>query len=97
MDHQKIKELISSYHDGELDETQRKMIERILKMRSLFRRKPIEDTKLALLEIIHLMDSDMAYDTLEPLVTGSSGKLRKAAEVALKKVKDADRDDPDHQ
>jgi hypothetical protein len=78
-------------------QTQRKMIERVFKMRSLFRRKPIEDTKIALLEIIHLMDSDVAYDTLEPLVTGSSGKLRKAAEAALKKVKDADRNDPDHQ
>ncbi len=30
MDHQKIKELISSYHDGELDDAQRKMIERHL-------------------------------------------------------------------
>lgn len=27
MDHQKIKELISSYHDGELDEEQKKTVE----------------------------------------------------------------------
>ncbi|MDH4257755.1 MAG: zf-HC2 domain-containing protein [Candidatus Aminicenantes bacterium] len=30
MDHQKIKELISSYHDGELDEAQKKRVERHL-------------------------------------------------------------------
>ncbi len=30
MDHQKIKELISSYHDGELDSDQRKMVEKHL-------------------------------------------------------------------
>jgi hypothetical protein len=27
MDHQKIKELISPYHDGELDEVQKKLVE----------------------------------------------------------------------
>jgi predicted anti-sigma-YlaC factor YlaD len=30
MDHQKIKELISSYYDGELDEEQKKLVERHL-------------------------------------------------------------------
>jgi predicted anti-sigma-YlaC factor YlaD len=39
MDHQKIKELISSYYDGELDEEQKKLVERHLEECSECRRE----------------------------------------------------------
>jgi hypothetical protein len=71
---------------------QRKMTEKIFRMRSLFRRKSIEDTKIALTEIIHLMQPDVSLEVLEAVTSKSSGKLRRAARAALKKVKDANRD-----
>lgn len=70
---------------------QLKVIRALLKMRGFLKRRSIEDTKLALLEIIHLMDQDVAFDVLDLLVSSASGKLAKAAKAAQKKVRDADR------
>jgi hypothetical protein len=67
------------------------VIREVLKMRGFLRRRSIEDTKIALLEIIHLMDQNIAFDVLDLLVNSSSGKLAKAARAAQKKVRDADR------
>jgi hypothetical protein len=70
---------------------QMQAIRTILKMRAFLRRRPIEDTKIALIEIMHLMDQDVAFEVLDVLVDNSSGKISKAARATLKKVRDADR------
>ncbi len=65
---------------------QRRVIEAILKSRSLFKRKPMDDTKAALIELAHLMDPEVAEDCLRWLSKHSSGKLRQAAKTTLGKV-----------
>jgi HEAT repeat protein len=72
---------------------QRDVLGAIFKMRSFLRRRPIEDPKIALIEIMHLMDHDVALQTLDYLVNSSSGKTGKAAKNALKKVRDENRVD----
>ncbi len=58
----------------------------ILKVRPLIRRRDAEDTKIALVEIAHLLDPAMAEELLEHLIEHSSGRLRKAAQTALKRI-----------
>lgn len=65
---------------------QRRVIEAILKSRSLFKRKPTDDTKAAITELAHLMDPEVADDSLRWLSKHSSGKLRQAAKTTLEKV-----------
>ena len=72
---------------------QLEMIKSILKMRRFFRRGPLEDTKVSLVEIMHLMNREIAIPELEHLCDHASGRIRKAAMTALKKVDDEDRVD----
>lgn len=72
---------------------QMQVIRAVLKMRGFLRRKHIEDTKSTLVEIMHLMDPDTAFEALDMLVNTASGKLAKSARTALKKVRNADRTD----
>jgi HEAT repeat protein len=65
---------------------QRRVIEAILKSRSLFKRKPMDDTKAAVTELAHLMDPEVAADCLRWLSKHSSGKLKQAARTTLEKV-----------
>jgi len=65
---------------------QRRVIEAILKSRSLFKRKPMDDTKAALTELAHLMDPEVAGECLRWLSKHSSGKLKQAAKTTLAKV-----------
>lgn len=69
---------------------QKRIIEAILKMRSFFKRKPIEDTKASLIEILHLMEEDVAGEALHRLLTRSSGRLRDLAEAVARKVSNGD-------
>jgi hypothetical protein len=71
---------------------QLEMIKSILKMRRFFRRSPLEDTKASLVEIMHLLNREIAVPELERLCERASGRIRKAAETALKKVDDEDSD-----
>jgi hypothetical protein len=69
---------------------QSEMIKNILRMKRFFKRGPLEDTKVSLIELMHLMDRETSIRELERLCEHSSGRLRKAAEAALKKVDDED-------
>jgi HEAT repeat protein len=69
---------------------QQKVIRSILKVRRFFKRKPLEDTKAALAEILHLMNREIALVELRNLCEKSSGKIRKAAGSALEKMRDED-------
>jgi len=69
---------------------QLEMIKSILKMRRFFKRKPLEDTKVSLIEIMHLMNREIAVPELEHICEHASGRIRKAAETALMKVDDED-------
>lgn len=69
---------------------QLEMIKSILKARRFFKRKPLEDTKVSLVEIMHLMNKEVALPELERICDHASGRIRKAAEIALKKVDDED-------
>jgi HEAT repeat protein len=69
---------------------QSEMIKGILKTRRFFKRKPLEDTKVSLIEIMHLMNREIAVPELEHMCEHASGRIRKAAETALKKVDDED-------
>jgi tetratricopeptide (TPR) repeat protein len=65
---------------------QQEVIRSIMKMRRFFKRGPLEDTKISLLEVIHLMDRETALDEIERARHTSSGRIRKAAETALEKI-----------
>ncbi len=67
---------------------QSEMIKSILKSRRFFKRNPLEDTKVSLIEIMHLMNTGIAVPELEYICAHASGRIRKAAETALKKVDD---------
>jgi HEAT repeat protein len=67
---------------------QLEMMKSILNMRRFFKRKSLEDTKLSLIEIMHLMNREVAIPELERMCDRSSGKIQKAAETTLKKVDD---------
>jgi hypothetical protein len=77
-------------------DAQEEVILAIFRMRGLFRRKAFDDTKAALVEIIHLMDQDVAGDCLEQLADHSSGKLKRAAENALRKIDNAQTSKREH-
>jgi HEAT repeat protein len=70
---------------------QRRAIQAVFGMKALFKKKPLEDTKLSLIEIMHLMNQEVASEMLGKMIAKSSGKLRKAAEAALEKVNRADK------
>ena len=72
---------------------QQRVIDAIFRMRSFFRRKPIDDTKAALIEITHLMNNRVAQESLGWLAKHSSGRLRQSAKTVLKKVKHDGRTD----
>jgi len=65
---------------------QRRVIEDILKSKRLFKRGPLDDTKAAVTELMHLMDPEVAGDCLRWLSRHSSGKLKQAARTTLAKV-----------
>jgi hypothetical protein len=60
----------------------------ILRLRSFFKRKAVEEIKIALIEVMHLMDPDVVYDLLKQMEEGSSRNVRRAARIALRKVRD---------
>jgi hypothetical protein len=68
---------------------QRRLMEAVLDKRSLFGRGRVEDTKLVLLDVAHLMDPEVSIEVLGRLAERASGRIRKAAEEALRKVEDA--------
>ena len=70
---------------------QRRVIEAVFKTRSLFKRKPMDDTKAALVELSHLMDPEVADDCLSWLGKHSSGRLRQATKEVLAKVNHGNR------
>ena len=65
---------------------QRDVIRGITGMRRFFKRGPLEDTKMSLIEIMHLMDRDTALDELSRLSESYSGRMLKAVESALEKA-----------
>jgi HEAT repeat protein len=67
---------------------QQRVIDAVFRMRRFFRRRPMDDTKAALLEIMHLMNEHVTQESLGWLVKHSSGRLRQSAKTALKKVND---------
>jgi hypothetical protein len=69
---------------------QQQVISSILRMRRFFKRKPLEDTKASLVEVMHLMDREIAVAELSRICERSSGRIRKSAETALEKVDDED-------
>jgi HEAT repeat protein len=69
---------------------QQEVIKSIMGMRRLLKRKPLEDTKISLIEVMHLMDEDTAVTELRHLCSGGSGRIRKAAQAALEKVNHED-------
>ena len=70
---------------------QRRVIHAVFTMKRLLKKKPVEDTKAALIEIMHLMNAEVASEILGKIAAKSSGKLRKAVEAALEKVNRVDR------
>jgi HEAT repeat protein len=69
---------------------QQEVIRGITRMRRFFKRNPLEDTKMALVEIMHLMDKDTAFHELSRMCESCSGKILKAAEATLEKVNHED-------
>jgi HEAT repeat protein len=67
---------------------QRQIMLTILRLRSFFKRKAVEEIKIALIEVMHLMDPDVVYDLLKQMEEGSSRNVRRAARIALRKVRD---------
>jgi hypothetical protein len=67
---------------------QQDVIRSLMRMRRFLKRKPLEDTKAALIEIMHLFDADVAEQELDRICAKSSGRIRKAAEAALEKIND---------
>jgi hypothetical protein len=72
-------------------DAQSEIILSIFRMRRFFKRRPIEDTKTALIEILHLMNEETALAALQDLINSSSAKIRKAAENAMRKVRHVSR------
>jgi HEAT repeat protein len=72
---------------------QLEMIKSILKMKRFFKRKPLEDTKISLMEVMHLMHRETVVPELERVCDHGAGRIRKAAETAMKKMVDEERDD----
>jgi hypothetical protein len=70
---------------------QHKVITKIMQTRRFFKRKPLENTKIALVEILHLMDSEVAMSELRRIRDRCSGAIKKAAGTALEKIRDEQR------
>ena len=62
---------------------QRQVIQAVFGMKNLFNKKPAEDTKIALGEIMHLMHKDVAREILKKTLARASGGVRKTLESAL--------------
>lgn len=58
----------------------------ILKVRRFIGRRDIEDTKVALMEIAHLLDNEALIKLLHEIAERSSGRLNRAAQNALKRI-----------
>ncbi|MFH1314573.1 MAG: HEAT repeat domain-containing protein [Candidatus Eisenbacteria bacterium] len=65
---------------------QKQIIQAVFGMRNLLKKKPVEDTKVALGEIIHLMNRNVAAEILKKVVSKSSGSVRKTLESALERL-----------
>ena len=65
---------------------QQEVIRGMTGMRRFFKRGPLEDTKISLIEIMHLMDKDTALDELSRLRESCAGRMLKAVEAALEKT-----------
>jgi hypothetical protein len=63
------------------------VIESIFKTRGWLRRRSLDETKAAAVDILHLMHIDAVEYFAENLIQLTSGPLRKAAEATLKKVR----------
>jgi len=72
-------------------EGQIQMMEAIFKMRGWLRKRSLEETKAAVVDILHLMDKEAVDFFADNLAPSVSGTLRRAIDVALKKVR---RDEP---
>jgi len=66
---------------------QRQVVEEILRTRRFFGKREIETTKIALIQVMHLLDRDVALTAIEQLIERSSGTLQKAARKCLKRMK----------
>jgi hypothetical protein len=69
---------------------QLEMIRGILKTRRFFKHGPVEDTKISLIEIMHLMNREIVLPELDRICKKTSGRARKAAEAALEKANHED-------
>ena len=67
-------------------EAQKEIAQTILATRRFFGRREIEDTKLALIQMMHLLDSETALPLLEQVIEKTSGAIRKAAQSCLKRI-----------
>jgi hypothetical protein len=65
---------------------QRRIIDAIFQMRGWFRRRSIEDTKAAVVEILHLMHGDTVSYFADNLADRAPESLQKAIDLALKKA-----------
>jgi surfactin synthase thioesterase subunit len=70
---------------------QKELMRVVFGMKGFLKRKQIEDTKVAMLEISHLLDRDTMRPFLEEIADRSSGRLNKAARAALEKIRDGQR------
>ena len=68
-------------------ENQKKIIETIFKMRGWLRKKSFEDTKAAVVDILHLMHADTIDYFADNLAQSAPSALRRPIEAALKKVR----------
>jgi hypothetical protein len=68
-------------------EDQKQIVETIFRMRGWLRRKALEETKAAMVDILHLMHGDVVEYFAVNLIQHVSGPLRRAAETALRKVR----------
>jgi hypothetical protein len=66
---------------------QKRMIEIIFKMRRWMRNKPLDDTKAAVIDILHLMHGDVIDYFIDNIADRAPGALQKPIDAALKKVR----------
>lgn len=70
---------------------QKRVIRAVFGMRNLLKKRSVEDTKMSLVEIMHLMSRDISAEILKKAAAKSSGGLRKAMEAALERLNHAGR------
>jgi hypothetical protein len=68
-------------------ESQKSIVEAIMEMRGWRLRKPLGETKSAVIDILHLMHPDVLDYFEGELLQHLPGQMRKAAEAAIKKVR----------